>query len=119
LGLKGIVTAKGTSGFWIQGPPSSDIRVSNAISIFTSSKTNLAKVNLGDLVSLGGVVAEFHSTTDVLSITEIGSPANITVLSSNNTVTPITLGVDRIPPNQKYSALDTGRDGVRAAGFYQ
>ncbi|KIJ36977.1 hypothetical protein M422DRAFT_232170 [Sphaerobolus stellatus SS14] len=109
--VEGIVTAKGTSGFWIQSPPSDDVRVSNGLSIFTSTKTILAQVNLGDLVSLNGFVNEFHTDATVLSVTEIGSPSNITVLSSNNTVTPIVLGVDRSPPTQLYSALDTGPNG--------
>ncbi|KAF8527494.1 DNase I-like protein [Hysterangium stoloniferum] len=109
--VQGIVTAKGTSGFWIQGPASSDIRVSNGVSVFTSTKTILSQVALGDMITLNGVVNEFHSSVDVLSVTEIDSPTNIKVLSSNNAVTPVVLGVDRIPPTQLYSALDTGSDG--------
>lgn len=115
LFLPGVVTAKGTSGFWIQEPRGEDIRVSNGISIFTSSKTILNQVALGDLISLSGVVGEFHSDNTVLSITEIDSPSNITIISSNNTATPIILGKDRFPPTRQYSALDKGKDGVRVA----
>ncbi|KAF8527538.1 DNase I-like protein [Hysterangium stoloniferum] len=114
VGVQGVVTAKGTSGFWIQGPPTHDIRISSGVSVFTSSKTILAQVALGDEITVNGVVGEFHSTGDVLSITEIDSPANITVLSSNNTVKPIILGVDRIPPTELYSALDKGKNGFLA-----
>ncbi|KAF8582860.1 DNase I-like protein [Ramaria rubella] len=110
-GVQGIVTAKGTSGFWIQGPRSKDERVSNGVSVFTSSKTILAQVALGDFVSLNGKVSEFRSDNTVLSVTEIDSPTNVTVLSSNNTVVPVVLGVDRIPPTGSYSALDVGSDG--------
>ncbi|KAG6906956.1 hypothetical protein DXG01_011216 [Tephrocybe rancida] len=104
---------QGGSGFWIVGEPSEDKRVSNGLSIFTSSATILAKVNVGDLVSLGGKVAEFRSTSNLnyLSVTEIGSPTNITVISSNNTITPIILGLDRSPPTQQLTGLDSGPDG--------
>ena len=44
-------------------------------------------------------------------MTELEAPANITVISSNNMVTPLILGKDRSPPTQLFSALDVGRDG--------
>ncbi|KAG6866287.1 hypothetical protein C0991_006383 [Blastosporella zonata] len=111
--VTGVVTAKWSSGFWIIGEPSEDVRVSNGLNIFTSSATNLAKVKVGDLVSLGGKVSEYRSTTypNYLYVTEIASPTNITVLSSNNTVTPVVLGVDRSPPTQQLTGLDSGPDG--------
>jgi hypothetical protein len=115
LRLPGTVTAKGTSGFWITGPKSSDDRESNGVNVFTSSKTILAQVVIGDLIILNGIVNEFRSDATVLSVTEIGSPTNITVLSSNNTVSPVILGVDRTPPTQDYSSLDTGNAGVSMA----
>ncbi|KAI0688927.1 DNase I-like protein [Earliella scabrosa] len=114
--LTGIVTAKSTdSGFWIQGTPSKDARVSHGLQIYTTSTTLLAQVSVGDEISLSGTVAEFRSSgsPNNLFITEIGSPANITVLSSNHTVAPLVLGKGgkRSPPTQRMSALDTGRDG--------
>ncbi|KAI8986194.1 DNase I-like protein [Trametes punicea] len=113
--LTGIVTAKSTSGFWIEGPPSSDPRVSNGLSIFSESKTVLASVSVGDLVSLSGVVTEFRSSGSPNNLfdTEIDSPKNIVILSTNNTVVPLVLGPSgtRSPPTQQLSALDTGRDG--------
>ncbi|KAI0714015.1 DNase I-like protein [Cerioporus squamosus] len=117
--LSGIVTAKSTSGFWIQGEPVADVRVSNGLSVFTTSKTVLASVNVGDNVSLSGVVSEFRSSSSTslnnLFITELQSPANITVLSSNHTLVPLVLGPSgtRSPPTQKLSALDgdAGTDG--------
>ncbi|RPD62220.1 DNase I-like protein [Lentinus tigrinus ALCF2SS1-7] len=115
--LSGIVTAKSTSGFWIQGEPVADVRVSNGLSIFTSSKTILASVNVGDNITLSGVASEFRSSSSPnnLFITELQSPANITVLSSNNTVIPLVLGPSgtRSPPTQKLSARDdaAGADG--------
>jgi len=44
-------------------------------------------------------------------LTEIQSPTNIVVLSTNNTVAPVVIGKDRIPPTQQYSPLDVGPDG--------
>ena len=73
----------------------------------------LGKVTIGDEISLSGKVTEFRSSTrpDDLLATELTSPANIVVLSSNNIVSPIILGVDRSPPTQQLSALDVGSDG--------
>ncbi|KAG6828170.1 hypothetical protein H0H92_008938 [Tricholoma furcatifolium] len=111
--VPGIVTAKWSSGFWIVGEPSTDIRVSNGLNIYTTSSSTLSKVSVGDLLSLGGKVVEYRSSSypNYLYATEIESPTNITILSNNNTVTPIVLGVDRSPPTQQLSALDVGPDG--------
>ncbi|KAI0821994.1 DNase I-like protein [Trametes gibbosa] len=111
--LTGVVTAKSTSGFWIQGPAVQNKRFSRGLNIFSSSKSVLDSVSVGDLISLSGVVAEFRSSgsPNNLFATEIQSPKSITVLSSNNAVTPIVLGSDRSPPTRKLSALDTGSDG--------
>ncbi|KAI0632003.1 DNase I-like protein [Trametes polyzona] len=111
--LSGIVTAKGTSGFWIQGSAVRNARVSNGLNVFTTSKNILNSVNVGDLISLSGVVSEFRSSgsPNNLFATELDSPKNIVVLSSNNTITPVVLGRDRSPPTRKLSALDVGSDG--------
>lgn len=74
----------------------------------------LSQVSVSDIISLSGRVSEFRATAAVpndLFLTELVSPTNITVLSSNNTVTPVVLGKDRNPPTQKLSGLDTGPDG--------
>lgn len=102
----GIVTAKSTSGFWIQGPPSPDIRASSGVSVFTSSKSILSQVAVGDKLSLSGLINEFHSDGTVLSVTEIDDPTNITIISKNNTVEPLIVGKRRTPPTGQYSALD-------------
>ncbi|KAF8073837.1 Endonuclease/exonuclease/phosphatase [Lyophyllum atratum] len=111
--VTGLVTAKGSSGFWIAGEPVDDIRVSNGLNVFSTSATILGNVSVGDIVSLGGIVSEFRSKTapNDLFVTEITSPTNITVLSSNNTVKPVVLGVDRSPPTQHLTPLDVGPDG--------
>ncbi|KJA29577.1 hypothetical protein HYPSUDRAFT_174278 [Hypholoma sublateritium FD-334 SS-4] len=111
--LTGIVSAKGTSGFYLLGNKTSDERASNGLFVFTTSTAILKQVNVGNLISLSGKVQEFRSSTapNDLVGTELGSPSNIVVLSQNNTVTPVILGQDRSPPMQLFSALDVGLDG--------
>ncbi|KAJ7288401.1 DNase I-like protein [Mycena rebaudengoi] len=113
VNLTGLVTAKGKSGFWIQDDAVNDTRISNGLSVFTTSTTILQQVAVGDLVSLTGKVVEFKSAgnPDYLLLKEISSPKSIVVISSNNTVTPLVLGRDRSPPTQLFSALDVGKDG--------
>ncbi|KXN88229.1 hypothetical protein AN958_07688, partial [Leucoagaricus sp. SymC.cos] len=111
--VTGIVTAKGTSAFYLLGEKSDNIRVSNGLQVFTTSAAILGQVNVGDLISLDGRVQEFRSSTSPnnLFATEIASPTNIVVHSSNNTFPVIVLGKDRSPPTQYLSALDVGPDG--------
>ncbi|KAI0259811.1 DNase I-like protein [Gloeopeniophorella convolvens] len=111
--ITGVVSAKGSNGFWLIGPPSSDIRESPGVRVFTTSKTILGNVTVGDAISLTARVSEFRSSTapNDLVGTELDSPTNIVHLSSNNTVTPIVLGVDRFPPTQAFTPLDNGTDG--------
>ncbi|TBU31841.1 hypothetical protein BD311DRAFT_795217 [Dichomitus squalens] len=60
------ITAKGTSGFFIQEAHTSDVRVSSGIHVFTSFKTVLARLAIGDplSLSLSGNVADFRSSSD-------------------------------------------------------
>ncbi|KAF9013487.1 hypothetical protein BDQ17DRAFT_1321316 [Cyathus striatus] len=112
--VTGIVTAKSTSnGFFLAGAKVTDIRVSTGLNVFTTSTTVLKQVAVGDLISLSGKVAEFRSSTapNDLFNTELESPTNIVVLSTNNPVVPVVLGKDRSPPTQQFSALDVGADG--------
>jgi len=68
---------------------------------------------VGDLISLDGKVEEFRSSSSPNNLfgTEINSPTNIVVQSSNNTLPIVVLGRDRSPPTQYLSALDVGHDG--------
>lgn len=101
------------NGFYLLGPRSDDIRVSNGLQVFTTSASVLDKIDVGDLVSLGGMVQEFRPDTssDDLFATRITSATNIVVESSHNTFSIIVLGKDRSPPTQHLSALDTGLEG--------
>ncbi|PPQ68328.1 hypothetical protein CVT24_004809 [Panaeolus cyanescens] len=112
-GLTGIVTAKGSDGFYLAGERSKDVRVSNGLFVFSSAAAILNSVAVGDAISLNGRVAEFRSASrpNDLSITELEAPSNITILSKNNAVQPVILGKDRSPPTRLFSALDTGKDG--------
>jgi predicted extracellular nuclease len=55
--------------------------VSNGLAVFTTSTSILSQVNAGDIVSLTGTVSEFRPAADpdYLLLTEVVSPANITV----------------------------------------
>lgn len=109
--VTGTVTAKGSDGFYIAGERSNDARVSTGLFVFGSA--SVASVNVGDAISLSGRVTEYRSNSrsNDLFLTELTNPANITVISSGNTVTPLVLGKDRSPPTRFLSALDTGADG--------
>ncbi|KAL5512830.1 hypothetical protein ACEPAG_3096 [Sanghuangporus baumii] len=110
-GVLGLVTAKSTQGFWIQGNQVDDERVSNGLFVFSTSANVLNQVAVGDFITLSGRVSEFRSSASYLFSTEIIGPTNITVLSSDNTLAPVVLGTNRSPPTQQLSALDEGDDG--------
>ena len=106
--VTGLVTAKGPSGIWIRSTtPDDDERTSESIYVYGSSVgTNLA---VGDIISLDAKVSEYRSTATYIYLTELGSPKNVKVLSSGNTVTPLIIGVDTLnPPTVQYTSLDGG-----------
>lgn len=113
-GVAGVVTAKSSTGFYIQSAPTSDDRVSTGLFVFSSSSSILGSVQVGDSITLSGKVQEFRSSSNpsFLMTTELSSPSSIKVLSSGNTVKPLVLGVDRSPPTELFSSLDTGADGI-------
>lgn len=108
-----ILLHKASNGFYIAGDRVKDVRVSSGLSVFSTSTAILDQVAVGDYISLGGRVADFRSasTPNNLFLTELESPVDIVVISSNNTVTPLVLGKDRKPPTRLLSALDVGEDG--------
>ncbi|TFK52519.1 DNase I-like protein [Heliocybe sulcata] len=110
--LRGIVSAKGPRGFWISGPPANDSRVSNGLSVFTKSSSILRQVQVGDEISLSGRVVEYRSyfKPNDLFLTQLSAPSSVKVLSSDNAISPVVLGVDRSPPTQQLSALDVTGD---------
>lgn len=106
--VTGLVVAKGPSGIWIRSTtPDKDPATSEAVYVFSSSVGKTLSV--GDIITLDGKVSEYRSSPDYLYLTEIGSPKNVTVVSSNNTVTPLVIGKDTLsPPIVQYSSLDGG-----------
>lgn len=87
--------------------------MSHGLMVFSQNTTILGQVTVGDLVSLSGLVSEFRSSTapNDLTLTEITFPGNITIISQNNSITPLVLGKDRSPPTQQLSSLDNLGDG--------
>ncbi|KAJ1310050.1 hypothetical protein OPQ81_006803 [Rhizoctonia solani] len=112
VAVQGLVTAKGPSGFWLSDVGNVTSIGSGGIYVFSTSATVRNQVAVGDIVSLGSArVAVYRATadTDNIFLNELTSPTNITILSSNNTVTPIVIGVDRPgPPTEQYTSLDDG-----------
>lgn len=107
-GARGLVTAKGPSGFWIRSTsPDRDPRTSDSVYVF--GQNSIGNVTVGDIVSLNGRVSEYRSNRDYLFLTEVEQPTDITVLSSGNRVEPVELGHrDWSPPTEQYSSLDDG-----------
>ncbi|RAH42474.1 endonuclease/exonuclease/phosphatase family protein [Aspergillus brunneoviolaceus CBS 621.78] len=107
-GLEGLVTAKGSSGFYLRSTsPDSDDKTSNSVYVYGSSATK--SVTVGDIITLSGKVTEYRSTSSYVYLTEIESATDITVVSSGNTVTPIVIGGNgRSPPTEQFTSLDNG-----------
>jgi predicted extracellular nuclease len=118
-GVRGIVTAKRTNGYYMQDPnPDANDATSEGIFVFTSSAPT--SVNVGDGVRVNGTVQEFRpggSSTANLTTTELSRPTT-TVLSTGNPLPPLTVvGVGgRIPPNQTIEDDATG--DVETSGVF-
>ena len=106
--VTGLVLAKGRNGIWIRSTsPDENSLTSEALYVYSRSVGN--SLSVGDIISLNGQVFEYRSSAAYLYITEIVSPTNVAVISSNNTVVPIIIGEDtNSPPNIQYSRLDEG-----------
>jgi hypothetical protein len=72
--------------------------------VLSTSSTVLGSVKVGDLVSLNAKVSEFRSASrpNDLHLTELTSPANITVLSSGNPSFQLSLGETEAPQPSTY-----------------
>ncbi|KAL4862229.1 hypothetical protein BDV12DRAFT_207336 [Aspergillus spectabilis] len=105
--VEGLVTAIGEDGFFLRSTsPDSDDATSESIYVFGSN--SVSKVTVGDIITLSGKVTEYRSQDAYLYLTEISSPSEIVIKSSDNEVTPVVIGGDRSPPTEVYSGLDTG-----------
>lgn len=105
-GVKGLVTAKGPSGFFLKSTTLDlDVRSSNSIYVFGSPA--LKNVTVGDIITLDAAVAEYRSSKDYIYLTELTTAKNIKVISQGNKLTPITIGsLLKWPPTEQYSSLD-------------
>ncbi len=86
----GIVTAVDTNGFYFQDADGDgDEATSDGLFVFTGGAPT---VSVGDEAQVTGVVSEFGGG-DELTLTQIGNPFEVTVLSSENEVpAPVILG---------------------------
>lgn len=106
--VTGLVTAKGPNGIWLRSTTPDDNELTSE-SIYVYSRTVGSSLTVGDIITLDGRVSEYRSNASYLYRTEIGSPTNVVVVSSNNTVTSVVIGEDTpCPPNVEYSSLDNG-----------
>lgn len=107
--VTGLVTAKGPNGFWLRSTtPDSDPTTSESIYVFNST---IAKtLTTGDIVSLGGRVTEYRSSSTYLYLTQISKPVNVKVLSQKNAFEPVVLGssASLSPPTEQFTSLDNG-----------
>lgn len=109
-GVRGLVTAKSSSGIFLRAPSSGGNSTSprqSSLFVYASALGNDTEV--GDIVSLDGNVQEYRSDDAHLFLTELTKPANLVVESSGNDVIPYVVGVDTLsPPVKRYSSLDAG-----------
>lgn len=106
--ITGLVTAKSSSGIFLRSTtPDDDAATSESVYVFSSSVGS--SLSVGDIISLDAKVTQYRSTSTYLYLTELGSPSNVQVLSSDNTVTPLVIGEDTLsPPSVQYTSLDGG-----------
>jgi uncharacterized protein len=103
-GVTGVVTAlrtSGSKGFWLQDPnPDNDPATSEGIFVYTGSVPTVA---VGDALSVDATVKEYdpassvHSSTSLLTLTELNKP-KITVVSQGNALpAPVVLTPTTVP----------------------
>lgn len=106
--VRGLVTAKGSSGFYIRSTkPDNSSLTSESLYVYDSNVAS--KVSVGDIITLGGTVSEHRSKPAYVYLTELTSPSDVKVVSSDNEVVPLVIGLQGLkPPTEQFSALDDG-----------
>ncbi|MGY0236869.1 lamin tail domain-containing protein [Longispora urticae] len=99
-GVRGVVTAVGAKGFWIQDPcPDANPATSEGVYVFTNTA---GAAVVGQDVAVGGTVTEYRSggaTSTNLSVTEIATPTVSVVASGRPVPAPTVIGTGgRVPP---------------------
>jgi predicted extracellular nuclease len=98
--VPGIVTAVGTTGFWMQdASPDADPATSEGVFVSTGSAPGRS---IGDSVTVSGTVSEYRSggaSSANLTLTEITSPSVTLVATGQPLPAPIVVGSGgRVPP---------------------
>lgn len=119
--VRGLITGKTSTGIFMRSTaPDNDPATSESIFVFSKTLGNIKK---GDIITLGGTVAEYRADKAYLYLTELTSPTNVVIASSGNTVTPVVLGTTTTglignknlnPPTDQYTSLDNGTIFVRS-----
>ena len=115
-------TAGSTRGFYVQAADAdvdADPATSEGVFVFTGGSSNPASlVTVGDKVQVSGKVSEYRSSSNYLTLTELGSPYTVTKLSSGNALpAPIILGTGGlIPPSTIIEDDATGN--VETSGVF-
>ncbi|KAG9250453.1 Endonuclease/exonuclease/phosphatase [Emericellopsis atlantica] len=106
--VEGLVTAINQNGIFLRSTdPDDDPATSEGLFVYGSTVRPLVAV--GDIITLDGKVSEYRSNNLYPYLTQLQSPTNVKVQSSDNEVKPWVIGVDTpSPPTEKYSSLDEG-----------
>ncbi|RDW66716.1 DNase I-like protein [Coleophoma crateriformis] len=108
-GIRGIVTAKGPSGFFLRSVEE-DLQSDASNSIYVFGSTFLRNLTVGNLIALDATVAEYRSSTAYIYLTELTNARNLRISSSLHPVVPIAIGQNfpTYPPVQQFSEFDNG-----------
>lgn len=118
-GVKGVVTATGGTGFWMQDPePDHDPATSEGVFVYTKSAPTAVA---GDAVTVGGTVTEYRpggADGANLSTTEIGSP-DVTV-TAHDVAPPAATVIGRAGRRPPGRVIDRGTHGdVEKTGTFR
>ena len=117
-GVAGVVTALTKSGFYLQAPSDHNDATSDAVLVYTKSTPD---VQVGDEVTVDATVTEFRpggsSGHDNLTSTQLTNPS-VTVRRHDAPLPkPVTIGTDRVAPQQTIDAENPGNVEKPSAQF--
>ena len=107
--VTGLITAKGPEGFWIRSTQADqDAKTSDALYVYDNG-TASGNLSTGTVVSLGGRISEYRSSSAYIYIAELTKPAKVKVVSTGNEIAPLVIRRDTTsPPTEEYTSLDNG-----------
>lgn len=111
--IKGLVTATGPLGFYIQDIASPSAKITRRTTSQGSNAIYVASdtaVSAGDIINIGNaVVTEYRETDDHIFLTQLTNAVGIVGQSSGNVYAATVLGASAVqPPNLQYTVLDNG-----------